>query len=73
MINEWEKRYPGRIDNIFTAMGSIVPSHMMDKKLFPFETIQATGVADAGGDIAFDDDESCATPSPASSVITLQR
>ena len=72
MINEWEKRYPGRIDNIFTAMGNIVPSHMMDKKLFPFETMKATGVADAGGDIAFDDDESCATPSPAS-VITLQR
>ncbi|CAM3716252.1 tRNA 2-thiocytidine(32) synthetase TtcA [Roseateles saccharophilus] len=73
MINEWEKHYPGRIDNIFTAMGSIVPSHMMDKKLFPFETIKATGVADAGGDIAFDDDESCATPSSTSSVITLQR
>ncbi|MFT7721615.1 MAG: tRNA 2-thiocytidine(32) synthetase TtcA [Roseateles sp.] len=72
MINEWEKRYPGRIDNIFTAMTNIVPSHMMDKKLFPFETIQATGVADAGGDIAFDDDESCAPPSPAA-VITLQR
>jgi tRNA 2-thiocytidine biosynthesis protein TtcA len=71
MINEWEKRYPGRIDNIFTAMTNIVPSHMMDKKLFPFETIKATGVPDAGGDIAFDDDESCATPAP--SVITLQR
>ena len=62
MINEWEKRYPGRIDNIFTAMTNIVPSHMMDKKLFPFETIKATGIADAGGDIAFDDDESCAPP-----------
>ena len=73
MINEWEKRYPGRIDNIFTAMTNIVPSHMMDKKLFPFETIKATGQADAGGDIAFDDDESCATPSSATSVITLQR
>ena len=71
MINEWEKRYPGRIDNIFTAMGNVVTSHMMDKKLFPFETIKATGVADAGGDIAFDDDESCAPP--AASVITLQR
>jgi len=73
MINEWEKRYPGRIDNIFTAMTNIVPSHMMDKKLFPFETLRATGVADAGGDIAFDDDESCATPSGAASKITLQR
>ncbi|MFG6488878.1 tRNA 2-thiocytidine(32) synthetase TtcA [Roseateles sp. BYS78W] len=73
MINEWEKRYPGRIDNIFTAMGNIVTSHMMDKKLFPFETMKATGVADAGGDIAFDDDESCATPSTTGAVITLQR
>jgi tRNA 2-thiocytidine biosynthesis protein TtcA len=72
MINEWERRYPGRIDNIFTAMGSIVTSHMMDKALFPFETIKATGVADAGGDIAFDDDESCETPQP-SSVIRLMR
>ena len=73
MINEWEKRYPGRIDNIFTAMTNIVPSHMMDKKLFPFETIKASGEATADGDIAFDDDESCATPSQTGSVITLQR
>ena len=73
MINEWEKRYPGRIDNIFTAMTNIVPSHMMDKKLFPFETIAATGQATPDGDIAFDDDESCATPSSTASVITLQR
>ena len=72
MINEWEKRYPGRIDNIFTAMGNIVTSHMMDKKLYPFETARATGVAEEGGDIAFDDDDGCATPSSAS-VITLQR
>jgi tRNA 2-thiocytidine biosynthesis protein TtcA len=72
MINEWERRYPGRIDNIFTAMGSIVTSHMMDKALFPFETLKATGVADAGGDIAFDDDESCETPA-AASVIRLVR
>ncbi|WP_295535138.1 tRNA 2-thiocytidine(32) synthetase TtcA [uncultured Pseudacidovorax sp.] len=72
MINEWEKRYPGRIDNIFTAMTNIVPSHMMDKKLFPFETMKATGKAEPDGDIAFDDDESCAPPAPAS-VIRLTR
>ncbi|HEY0956275.1 MAG TPA: tRNA 2-thiocytidine(32) synthetase TtcA [Roseateles sp.] len=72
MINEWEKRYPGRIDNIFTAMTNIVPSHMMDKKLFPFETARATGQAEPDGDIAFDDDESCAPPATAS-VIRLTR
>jgi len=74
MLNDWDKRFPGRIENMFTAMGNIVPSHMMDKNLFPFTSIRATGVADAGGDIAFDDDESCATPSVAPvSVIRLQR
>jgi tRNA 2-thiocytidine biosynthesis protein TtcA len=67
MIREWDRQYPGRIANMFTAMGNIVPSHMMDRNLYPFTTIQATGVADAGGDKAFDDDEddsSCA-PKPA--------
>ena len=63
MIREWERQYPGRIDNMFTAMGNIVPSHMMDRNLFPFATLQPTGTPDAGGDKAFDeDDEGCATP-----------
>ncbi|MFY9510527.1 MAG: tRNA 2-thiocytidine(32) synthetase TtcA [Rubrivivax sp.] len=61
MIRAWEKQYPGRTDNMFTAMGNIVPSHMMDRNLYPFTTIQATGVAEPGGDIAFDD-EPCAPP-----------
>ena len=66
MIHEWERQYPGRIDNMFTAMGHVVPSHLTDRKLYPFQTLQATGVADAGGDRAFDeDDEGCASPAPA--------
>jgi tRNA 2-thiocytidine biosynthesis protein TtcA len=62
MIREWERQHPGRIANMLTAMGRIVPSHMMDRKLYPFETLVPTGVADAGGDKAFDedDDEGCA-------------
>jgi tRNA 2-thiocytidine biosynthesis protein TtcA len=66
MIHEWERQYPGRIDNMFTAMGNVVPSHLTDRKLYPFQTLQATGVADAGGDRAFDeDDEGCASPATA--------
>ena len=59
MIREWDRQYPGRIDNMFTAMGSIVPSHMMDRSLYPFTTIKATGAPVKGGDIAFDEDEGC--------------
>jgi tRNA 2-thiocytidine biosynthesis protein TtcA len=62
MLREWEKKYPGRTDNMFRAMATVVPSHLADRKLFPFETVQATGVADPQGDRAFDpDDEPCAT------------
>ena len=61
MIRDWERQYPGRIANMFNAMGHIVPSHLMDRNLFPFTTLQATGVASAEGDLAFDD-EPCAPP-----------
>ena len=72
MIREWEKQYPGRIENMFSAMGNITLSHMMDRNLYPFATIKPTGVADPGGDKAFDDDEeSCATPA-ADAVIRLK-
>ena len=64
MIREWEKQYPGRIENVFSAMANIVPSHMMDRQLHPFTTIKATGRPEPDGDIAFDEDESCGTPRP---------
>jgi tRNA 2-thiocytidine biosynthesis protein TtcA len=64
MIRDWERQYPGRIENMFTAMGNITPSHMMDRNLFPFTTLQATGLSSTEGDKAFDD-EPCAPPAPA--------
>jgi len=60
MLREWENRYPGRIDNMAAAMGRITPSHLMDRKLHPFATLQANGVSDREGDKAFDDDTGCA-------------
>ncbi len=59
MINDWDARFPGRVDNMFTALANIVPSHMMDRSLYPFTTIKATGAPVKGGDIAFDEDEGC--------------
>jgi len=60
MLREWERRHPGRIDNMAAAMGRITPSHLMDRNLYPFATLQATGAADRDGDRAFDDDAECA-------------
>jgi tRNA 2-thiocytidine biosynthesis protein TtcA len=65
LIRDWEKRYPGRIDNLFNAMGRVTPSHLMDRNLYPFETLQPSGVANARGDKAFDDDDEpdgCGSP-----------
>ena len=59
MLRQWDKQFPGRVENLFKAMTHIVPSHMMDRSLFPFASLKATGVPDVHGDRAFDDDESC--------------
>jgi hypothetical protein len=76
MLREWDRQHPGRVDNMFKAMGHIVPSHMMDRKLHPFTTLKATGVAEPGGDRAFDEDEDACAPPPtadAAQVMTLRR
>jgi tRNA 2-thiocytidine biosynthesis protein TtcA len=65
MILEWERQYPGRIDNMFTAMGRIVPSHLMDRNLYPFTTLKASGQPDAQGDIAFDEEPCAPVAAPA--------
>ncbi len=55
LINEWNKRFPGRTDNMFNALTNVVPSHRMDRKLFGFSKSRATGRTDPQGDIAFDE------------------
>jgi len=62
MLQDWEREHPGRIDRIFAAMSRVVPSHLMDRNLFAFDAVQPTGLPDAGGDHAFDDDEVDADP-----------
>ncbi|TFL12437.1 tRNA 2-thiocytidine(32) synthetase TtcA [Pusillimonas noertemannii] len=54
MIAEWDKKMPGRSWNVFGALNRVVPSHLMDNRLFDFAGLKATGVADEDGDMAFD-------------------
>jgi tRNA 2-thiocytidine biosynthesis protein TtcA len=56
MLREWERRHPGRVDSIFSALSRIVPSHLMDREAFDFAGLAATGVPAGGGDLAFDPD-----------------
>jgi tRNA 2-thiocytidine biosynthesis protein TtcA len=56
MLRDWDKRFPGRLESMLSALQNVVPSHLMDRKLYPFETIQTTGMPVEDGDIAFDDE-----------------
>jgi tRNA 2-thiocytidine biosynthesis protein TtcA len=70
MLREWEKKFPGRVDNIFSSLSTVVPSHLMDRSQFNFADLAVTGTPVADGDIAFDD-EPCASNINETSVIKL--
>ncbi len=56
MLREWERKHPGRLDSIFSALGTVTPSHLLDRSLFDFAAVRATGQLLAGGDTGFDVD-----------------
>lgn len=56
MLREWDKRHPGRVDSMFRALSNLVPSHMMDRRLFDFAAVRASGKPSGEGDTALDRD-----------------
>ncbi len=54
LLRDWDKRYPGRIETLFSAMQNVVPSHLADTTLFDFKGIQHGSTVVDGGDLAFD-------------------
>ena len=52
LLHEWEKRFPGRVESVFTSMANITPSHMLDRDRFNFLDLASNPEVD--GDIAFD-------------------
>ena len=39
MLREWERNQPGRVDNIFRSLQSIVPSHLADNDCVDFQNL----------------------------------
>ncbi len=37
LLQLWQKKYPGRVENLFASLGHIVPSHLMDGRWFDFK------------------------------------
>ena len=53
MMQEWDRRYPGRTESVMTALQNVVPSHLADGNLFDFRGLTRDSVVDEG-DIVFD-------------------
>ena len=71
LLREWDKKFPGRLETMFTALQNVVPSHLMDARLHDFKHLVATGVPDAAGDTAFDEEEFTQPGLPGVQVVTL--
>jgi tRNA 2-thiocytidine biosynthesis protein TtcA len=62
MLRDWEKKHPGRVENLFRSMHHIVPSHLMDSEAFDFKNLEIStelsGIAArSSGDKAIDESE----------------
>jgi len=56
MMADWDRRYPGRTESVFSALQNIVPSHLADNTLFDFKGLHVGTDLSAmdGGDRVFD-------------------
>jgi tRNA 2-thiocytidine biosynthesis protein TtcA len=41
MLREWDKKHPGRVENMFTALQNVVPSHLLDGTRHDFKCLKA--------------------------------
>ena len=62
MLRDWEKKHPGRVENLFRSMHHIVPSTLMDGEAFDFKNLEIStelaGIAArSSGDRAIDEAE----------------
>ena len=71
MLRDWDKKFPGRIESMFSALHNVVPSHLMDGARHDFKNLKTTGIASEDGDKAFDDESFKATALPGLQVVAL--
>ena len=41
MLRDWERKYPGRMESIFTSIANVAPSQLADTALFDFASLRA--------------------------------
>lgn len=40
MMQEWDKKFPGRLETMFTALRNVQPSHLVDNALYDFQGLR---------------------------------
>ncbi|MEK7778724.1 MAG: tRNA 2-thiocytidine(32) synthetase TtcA [Pseudomonadota bacterium] len=56
MLQQWDKKFPGRLETMFRALQNIQLSHLADASRYDFINLKAHGKPQADGDIAFDEE-----------------
>jgi tRNA 2-thiocytidine biosynthesis protein TtcA len=54
MMQQWDKKFPGRLETMFTALRNVQPSHLVDNVLHDFQGLKVGNKPVVGGDMAFD-------------------
>lgn len=44
MCREWEKQFPGRVENIFRSIAHVSPSQLADRSLYDFESLEISAI-----------------------------
>ena len=57
MLQEWDRKFPGRLETMFASLQRASPSHLLDARLFDFVNLKTQPDAYENGDIAFDDED----------------
>ncbi|MCO6427936.1 tRNA 2-thiocytidine(32) synthetase TtcA [Nitrosomonas communis] len=56
MMQQWDKKFPGRLETMFTALQNIKLSHLADSTLYDFQGLKPHGSPVVDGDKAFDEE-----------------
>jgi tRNA 2-thiocytidine biosynthesis protein TtcA len=56
LLREWDQRAPGCRDSMFAGLSNVAPSLLMDRTLFDFVSLRATGTGAVNDDDALNND-----------------
>ncbi len=57
MLQDWDRKFPGRLETMFASLQRTSPSHLLDARQFDFANLKTQPDAFKDGDIAFDNED----------------